>query len=258
MNPLVSTQFNFADVGVNVDMLPKVHGREEISMHIELEISNVSGRVEIGGVSQPVISQKKIVHDIRMREGEVNLLGGLMQTQDTRSIAGIPWLAELPVLGRLFGSEHKEKNRGELLIALIPHVSARRSSTNANLEGIAAGNDQNVKLNYTPRPEPPPAPVATPEPLPLPADGSETAAAAVQPRLIFNPAIATMQLNSPVTVQLMLENVNDLYTAPMKLKFDPKILRLTSIKPGPLMAGDGQKINFTENTLNDTGKRPSR
>ena len=46
-------------------------------MHIELEISNVSGRVEIGGVSQPVISQKKIVHDIRMREGEVNLLGGL-------------------------------------------------------------------------------------------------------------------------------------------------------------------------------------
>ena len=110
LNPLVSTQFNFADVGVNVDILPKVHGREEVSMHIELEISNVSGRVDIGGVSQPIISQKKIVHDIRMREGEVNLLGGLDADAGYATIAGIPWLAELPVLGRFFGSEHVEKN----------------------------------------------------------------------------------------------------------------------------------------------------
>ena len=88
LNPLVSTQFNFADVGVNVDITPKVHGGKEVSMHIELEISNVSSRVEIGGVSQPIISQKKIVHDIRIREGEVNLLGGLMQTQDTKTLRG--------------------------------------------------------------------------------------------------------------------------------------------------------------------------
>ena len=55
----------------------------------------------------------------------------------------------------------------------------------------------------------------------------------------------------------MLENVNELYTAPVKLKFDPKVLRLTSIKPGPLMAGDGQKINFTESTQNDIGRSHS-
>ncbi len=163
LNPLVSTQFNFADVGVNVDMLPKVHNGNEVSMHIELEISNVSGRVDIGGVSQPIISQKKIVHDIRMREGEVSLLGGLMQTQDTRSIAGIPGLVNLPVLGWLFGSEHVEKDRGELLIALIPHVIRAPEFTDVNLRAVAAGNDQNVKLNYRPPDaELPPAPVATP------------------------------------------------------------------------------------------------
>jgi general secretion pathway protein D len=55
-------------------------------------------------------------------------------------------------------------------------------------------------------------------------------------------------------VQLVLENVSDLYTAPVKLKFDPKILRLTSIKAGQLMSADGQKINFTESTMNDTGE----
>jgi general secretion pathway protein D len=255
LNPLVSTQFNFADVGVNVDITPKVHGRDEISMHIELEISNVSSRVEIGGVSQPVISQKKIVHDIRIKEGEVNLLGGLLQTQDTKSIAGLPWLAELPVLGRFFGSHHEENSRGELLIALVPHVVRSSELTEVNLRGINAGSDQNVKLNYTPRPEAPP--VAAPAPVtptaPAAAAPTEPAKPA-QPRLIFNPGTATIQLNTPVSVQLVLENVSDLYSAPVKLKFDPKVLRLTSIRPGPLMSTDGQNVNFTENTLNDTGE----
>lgn len=257
LNPLVSTQFNFAEVGVNVDLTPKVHGRNEISLHIELEISNVSSRVEIGGVSQPVISQKKIVHDIRIRDGEVNLLGGLLQTQDTRNITGIPWLADLPILGRFFSSEHTDKSRGELLIALIPHVVRAPDFTEVNLRGIAAGNDQNVKLNFSPRPEALAAPITPPaaEPAPAPAATQPaTPAQPVQPRMIFNPATATVQLNAPAPVQLVLENVTELYTAPMKVKFDPKVLRLTSIRPGPLMSVDGQKINFTENTMNDIGE----
>jgi general secretion pathway protein D len=259
LNPLVSTQFNFADVGVNVDLTPKVHDGTDVTMHIELEISNVSGRVDIGGVSQPIISQKKIVHDIRIREGEVNLLGGLLQMQDVKTIAGIPWLAELPVLGRFFGSEHVEKSRGELLIALIPHVVRAPEYTEVNMRGIAAGNDANVKLNYSPRPQPPaptPAVPKTPAPQPAPvAPATEPAkpVGPVQPRLIFNPATATVQLNAPVQVQLVLENVNELNAAPVKLKFDPKVLRLTSVQPGPLMSADGQKINFSESTMNDTG-----
>lgn len=255
LNPLVSTQFNFADVGVNVDLTPKVHGREEISLHIELEISNVSSRVEIGGVSQPVISQKKIVHDIRIREGEVNLLGGLLQTQDTKAIAGLPWLAELPVLGRFFGSHHEENNRGELLIALVPHVVRSAEITDVNMRGVAAGSDQNVKLNYLPRPEPPAAPKPAPAETPAPAaEAAKPTAPPAQPRLIFNPATATVQLNAPISVQLVLENVTDLNAAPVKINFDPKILRLTSITPGPLLSADGAKVTFTENTQNDVGE----
>jgi general secretion pathway protein D len=63
-----------------------------------------------------------------------------------------------------------------------------------------------------------------------------------------------VQLNAPITVQLVLENVSDLYTAPMKLKFDPKILRLTNVRAGQLLSADGQKINFTESTMNDIGE----
>lgn len=268
ISPLVSTQFSFAEVGVNVDILPKVHGRDEVSMHVVLEISNVSSRIDIGGVSQPIISQKKVEHDIRIREGEVNILGGLMQSQDTKTIAGVPGLASIPIIGHFFGTDHTEKNQGELLIALVPHIVRAPEYTDANLRGIAAGSDQVVKLTYAPRkdqsPKPAVAPPAAGMPLPVNPGAIAPAPAAAAPTTPATPAgLTTLQfipgnvqttLGAPVTVSLQVNNVTDLFSAPMKLKFDPKILRLTAIRQGSLLTGDGQKVNFNENTLNDTGE----
>ena len=88
INPLVNTQFTFIDVGVNVDITPKVHDNNEISMHVELEISSVRDHVNLGGIDQPVIWQQKAMHDIRLKDGQVNLLAGLNQTRRPR-----PWSA---------------------------------------------------------------------------------------------------------------------------------------------------------------------
>jgi len=254
VSPLVSTQFSFAEVGVNVDMVPKIHGRDEVSLHVELEISNVSSYVKIGDISQPVISQKKIAHDIRIREGEVSLLGGLMQVQDSKLVAGLPWLANLPVLGPLFGTHHQDNNDSELLIALIPHIVRAPDYTDANLRGVSAGTDQNVKLTYAARTEAAPQPqTQPPAPAAPAAPAAQPAPAAGPVRLFFNPPTLQTQLSGVVTVALQIDNAADLFSVPLKLKFDPKILRLSSVKEGNLMAGDGQKINFSENTLNDTG-----
>jgi general secretion pathway protein D len=76
VNPLVNTQFTYQDVGVNVELTPRVHENGDVTMHIDLDISTVASYVNVGGISQPVIGQRKVQHDIRMREGEVGLLGG--------------------------------------------------------------------------------------------------------------------------------------------------------------------------------------
>jgi general secretion pathway protein D len=272
LNPLVSTQFNYIDTGVNVDITPKVHGREEVSLHVEIDLNNVSREVELGDLRQPVITQKKIVHDIRLKEGEVNLLGGLLGLQETRSISGIPYLTLIPIIGRLFGPEHVERNRGELLIALIPHVVRAPDFTESNLRGVSAGNDQNLKLSYAPRPDrtvptttaptaaapsataPPTAAPTTPSPT-TPAPGeSPVPATASGPQMTFTPPAVQTALGSAVTVQLNLDNVQDLFAAPVRIRFDPKVLRLTSIRAGSLLSGDGAKINFSENTQNDVGE----
>ena len=72
VNPLVNTQFQYLEVGVNVDITPRVHPNHEVSMKVIIEVSSVTGTSTIGGIQQPIISQRKIEHDIRLKEGEVN------------------------------------------------------------------------------------------------------------------------------------------------------------------------------------------
>lgn len=258
------SQFQFVDVGVNVDITPTVHGEQEVTLKAVLEISSVREYVEIAGVKQPIIGQRKVEHEIRIREGEVSLLGGLMQDQYTKSIAGIPGLVNVPGLKYLFGSETvNPRSSSELLIALVPHIVRTPGITDLNLRPVEAGNDQVTRLNYAPRPEPPaateaklPAPGAAPAPAATPAPAAPKpppAAPATGPRLFFQPAVVQTQAGASFTLELVAENVSDLFSAPFHLKFDPQTLRLTEVKAGALLSGGGQDIIFTRNILNDSG-----
>ena len=159
INPLVNTQFQFIDVGVNVEILPQVHDNGDVSLHVDVDISNIAGQVNLGGINQPIIGQRHIVHDVRLHEGEVNLLAGLIQSQDDKTITGIPGLASIPILGRLFSGSSVDHNRDEIMIALIPHVIRKTEITPENLRGIAVGNATSIKLRYAP---PKPDEVAAP------------------------------------------------------------------------------------------------
>ena len=85
VSPLVNTQFTYLDVGVNMEVLPKVHENNEVSLHIDLDISQVDSYQNLGGISEPEIGQNKETADVRLREGEVNLIGGIIQQTDTKS-----------------------------------------------------------------------------------------------------------------------------------------------------------------------------
>jgi general secretion pathway protein D len=289
INPLVNTQFTFIDVGVNVDLTPKVHDNGEISMHVEVEISSVVGNVNLGGIQQPIISQEKVIHDIRMKDGEVNLLGGLRQSQDSTTVSGIPGLSSIPVIKWLFSSKTVNKTSQELLIALIPHIVRRPDYTEEEVRGIAVGNATVVKLNYAPRPStepappkgtlpaspgtpsnplvtspsssvnPPPEPPATTPPVNIPAAAPTTpapppAAPAANAVVSFVPGQVQATMGQSFNVQLVMSNATDLFSAPLVIKYDPKVLKLNDVTQGTLMSSDGQQITFTKNILNDAGE----
>ena len=119
---LANTQFQYQDVGVNLDLTPHLLLSSDVAIHAAIEISSIGSPVTIAGVSEPTFGQRKIEQDIRLKEDEVNLLGGLIQSTEVKSVNGIPGLGQLPLLRYLFSTEHSERDETEVLVMLTPRV----------------------------------------------------------------------------------------------------------------------------------------
>ena len=163
INPLVNTQFQYIDVGVNADITPRVHPDHEVSLKISIEVSSVTGTATIGGIQQPIISQRKIEHDIRLKEGEASILGGLFEQVDTKTLSGWPGFAHIPLLRYLFSSESTDHQENEVLVVLIPRIVRLPALTQADLRPLSSGTESNVQVRRKETIQAPvPAPAATP------------------------------------------------------------------------------------------------
>jgi type II secretory pathway component GspD/PulD (secretin) len=93
----------------------------------------VSGTQNIGGISQPVIGQRRIEHETRLQDGEVNLVGGILEDTETNSLSGYPMLTKIPILKYLFGQEDKQRRENEIVFAITPHIIRAQEVNDDNL-----------------------------------------------------------------------------------------------------------------------------
>jgi general secretion pathway protein D len=119
---LASTQFQFQDIGVILELTPHLLSTGEVAIHAKIEISSVGANVTVGGITEPTFGERKIEADFRLEEGEVNLLGGLIQRTLTNAVEGVPGLGDIPLLRYFFSQENKEVNDEEVLVMLTPRV----------------------------------------------------------------------------------------------------------------------------------------
>ena len=157
ISPLVSTQFQYIDVGVNIDITPHIHSERDVTLKMSLEVSSVTGNVNIGGISQPTIGQRRIEEQARLGDGEVSLIAGILQDTDTKSLSGYPYLAHLPVLKYLFAQEDKERQENEVVFAITPHIVRAQDITEDNLKLVDVGTGTNVGIRTKEAPAKPQA-----------------------------------------------------------------------------------------------------
>jgi general secretion pathway protein D len=152
VTPLAETQFQYIDVGVVIDMTPTVHVNRDVTMKLAIEVSSQSGSVNISGVTQPIIAQKKSEQTIRLREGEATILGGLLNEQEMVSWTGLPGLSQIPLLRYLFGSKDHTKLDDEIVFLLVPHVVRSPYLTPANLRPVDTGAGQSIEIHHVSAP----------------------------------------------------------------------------------------------------------
>ncbi len=150
--PYATTQFQQIEVGTLIDLQPHVNGQEDISMHIRVELSNNLGNVLIAGVEEPTIGQQIDEADIRMKDGEVSILGGLSDREQARSLSGVPGFTNIPLLSYLFGTKVRNDTDNEVLIAVIPHITRAPDLGDQASRGVYAGTESVPRVGRAAQP----------------------------------------------------------------------------------------------------------
>ncbi|MCI0656417.1 MAG: hypothetical protein L0170_05030, partial [Acidobacteria bacterium] len=141
------TSFTYQNVGINIDVEPRVHHNKEITLKLKVELSNVAGVVSAGGgVSQPIIGTREIETQIRLKDGETNLLAGLIREEERSTLSSVPGLGQIPVLKHLFGTTETERKETDIVLTLTPHIIRVPDINQADLEPLWIGTDQDVGL----------------------------------------------------------------------------------------------------------------
>jgi general secretion pathway protein D len=288
INPLVNTQFQYLDVGVNIDITPRVHAGREISLKLTLDVSAVTSYVSIGGINQPVIGQRKIEHEIRLKDGEVNLLGGMLEDTQTKALSGIPGLAQIPILKYLFSQSNSEHSENEIVFVLIPHIirgpevfhgsadmldvgtanalALRHSSIKPGAApstvAPAAPSSQAAPVTAPPQPQMPAPQGPAPQNLLQQNQPPQNQAGAGAGTFLFDPPSLSQAKGSTFTVNVMLSGAQNVHAVPVQLNYDPNQLQVVNVSNGGFLSQDGQAVALVHRddpatgTLQITATRP--
>ncbi len=144
-NVVPITSFTYKDVGINIDLEPRVHHNKEVTLKLQVEVSQITGYQDAGGgQKQPIIGTRLIESTIRLKDGETNFLAGLIRTDESNGETGIPGLSDIPVLGKLFGKTSVDMRRTDLMLTITPHIIRTADVTEEDLLPIWVGTESNM------------------------------------------------------------------------------------------------------------------
>lgn len=149
------TSFNYEPIGVNIDITPRMHHDDAVSLALKVELSSISGK---GFGDLPTFGSRQINTVIRLKDGETNMLAGLIRDEERTSFATIPGLGDIPVIGRLFGHNRKETQETDIILTLTPRIVRVLNLTAEDLQPFRVGRDGGAPLTD----------IAPPLPLPIP------------------------------------------------------------------------------------------
>jgi len=159
------TSFNYQNIGVNIDITPRTHHDDDVSLTLKIGVTSISG-AGFGGL--PTFGNREVSTIIRLRDGETNMLAGLIRDDERRSLDGVTGLSDIPLLGRLFARNQKTATQTDIILTLTPHIIRVLDLTEADLRPFRVGRDSVSPLSELPLPVEPPKPPEPPKEEPPP------------------------------------------------------------------------------------------
>lgn len=275
-NPL--TSFQYRNVGLKVEMTPRVSFDGEITLDLYVENSTLGSGINIAGQDYPTFGSRNVTTRLRLREGESTLLAGLLREDERRQLAGFPGLLRIPVIKQLFSSNDSSIVQTDIVMLLTPRIVRTHELTPDDLAPIYIGTTTNLGLGSTPpllappdagvpaAPPPPDAPGPAPAPaVPPPAPAADLPPAAGAPAPPGAPAAGGQILvtppsdefrvgGGPYTVPISVSGAAQLSSITLTVTFNPGTLRVRSVQEGSFMRTGGMAAVFTQQVDATSGR----
>ena len=247
-----SQSVSYLDVGLKLETEPSIYLQDEVAIKVSLEVSSITNTVQTSsGVLTYQIGTRTASTTLRLKDGETQVLAGLINDQDRRTASGIPGLSDLPIAGRLFRSQKDDVQKTEIVLSITPHLirnvtlpdattSEFLSGTEATLRSprlVAATGDSQVQQVASAQPGG--APVT------LSASGAAAAVAASVSLAWNGPQQA--KVGEQFKVALTLKANRPLRSVPLQLGFDPAILEVVEVTEGGFFKQGDAKSSFANN-----------
>ncbi len=243
----VSSSVNYLEVGLKLDVEPNIYLEDEVGMKVQLEVSNILEQLNISGTIAYRLGTRNTATTLKLRDGETQVLAGLINDEERRAANRLPFLGDLPFLGRLFGSDNEQRGKTEIVLLITPRIVRNLARPETVAAQFAAGTDA------APGALPLRISATAPRSLELAASGSGGAGPLPfipqvpqrGPRLGLADSM-TLSLSGPpqsmmgqeFSISLGLPAVNQGVTATIELQYDPAVIHIAgSAAPRQLAPG---------------------
>jgi general secretion pathway protein D len=142
------TSFTYQNVGITLQIEPRVHHNQEVTMKVQVEVSQIAGYVDTGSgqSAQPIIGTRNIQTTIRLRDGETNLLAGLIKQEERKTRTGVAGVTDIPILNRIFANNQTERKDQDIILTLTPRIIRIPDITEDDLTTLWVGTEDNMQL----------------------------------------------------------------------------------------------------------------
>ena len=233
--PIVN--YTLQDIGITIKMTPRIHLEGEVTLEIELEVSSIAGQ---GTAGIPIIANRSVKNTVRLKDGETNLLAGLLRDEERRSVGGITFLKDIPILGNLFSATKKQIEQTDLVMTITPHIIRPVEISEEdgkplwvdpdNLSGVTGSGATGAALE------------ARESAADQPAEPEDTGASTV----FLSPASFEAPRDREFRMNVELSSDAEIGNASLVLSFDPRILKLKDVLEGSSLRQMGDKAPFSK------------
>jgi len=245
------TNYQQQDVGIEVKIKPSVHREKEVTLSLDLKVTSIGGK---GYADIPIINTREVKNVLRLRDGETNLIAGLLRDEERKGLKGLPGLKSLPLLGRLFGAEDTTLEQTDVILTITPYiirsipvtaedgkalwVDVESTSSSRGGQGVLEEDLLDREINL------------------------REAEAALRARrqqdqgrsqITLSPANSEHPPGREFRIAVNLSTDQEIGNMSLVLNYDPKLMNLKDVLEGGLMRQFGEKAPFLKNIDNNSG-----